>query len=205
MSDARSRPGRTTTGVLAAGVLALSGALVAGCGIPNMGAAERITPPPTPSRAPVTTPTDLNVVGGPAVLYLVGSDNKLVLVRRGPIAGGTRELVTQTLGELTAGPDQVERDRGMASAIPPGLTLTLVRLIGSNAVVDIGGTDPGPAADQAKLAIGQVVLTLTAIPQVDSVLLTRNGRPLEAVLPDGELTELPLTREDFTVLTRTAP
>jgi len=193
-------PRRTAAATLAAAVLAATGALVTACGIPNMDTAEQITPPSTPTHSPVVSPTDLDVVGGAAVLYLVGDDGRLVLVRRGPIAGDTRALVGQTLQELTSGPDQDERDRGLSSAIPPGLTLTPVRLIGSQAVVDIGGTDPGPAADQARLVTGQVVLTLTALPQIDSVLLTRNGRPLEAVLPDGELTELPLTREDFTVL-----
>jgi spore germination protein GerM len=44
------------------------------------------------------------------------------------------------------------------------------------------------------------VLTLTALPGVVSVLLTRNGRPLEATLPDGELTALPMTKQDFAVL-----
>jgi len=179
---------------------ALLAVALASCGIPNMADPERITPPPTPRGVPVATPSNLSVVGGAAELFLVGADNKLAAVRRAPIAGDTQALVSQTLSQLTAGPDEEERARGLSSAIPPGLTVQLVRLIGTQAIVDIGGTDPGPAAEEARLATGQVVLTLTAIPQVDSVLLTRNGRPLEAVLPDGVLTELPLTRDDFMVL-----
>jgi spore germination protein GerM len=184
--------------------MGLSAALLAGCGIPNMDEAAKVSPPSTPTHAPAPSPNP-SAVGGPSVVYLVGSDGRLVLVHGQPIAGDTSALVTQTLSQLTAGPDQVDRDRGLSSAIPPGLTVKLVKLIGGQAVVDIGGTDPGPAADQARLATGQVVLTLTALPQVDSVLLTRNGRPTGAVLPDGELTQLPLTRADYMVLVQQAP
>jgi spore germination protein GerM len=194
------RTGRLSAFGATALALALVAVVVASCGIPNMADPAPMTQPPTASRAPVTTPSNLSVVGGAAELFLVGADNMLVAVRRPPIAGDTHALVTQTLSQLTSGPDDEERARGLSSAIPPGLTVQLVRLIGTQAIVDIGGTDPGPAAEEARLATGQVVLTLTAIPQVDSVLLTRNGRPLEAVLPAGVLTELPLTRDDYMVL-----
>jgi hypothetical protein len=35
---------------------------------------------------------------------------------------------------------------------------------------------------------------------VDSVLLTRNGDKVEALLPNGELTDAPLTAGDYAIL-----
>ena len=146
-----------------------------------------------PASGSVTT-------GAPAELFFVFGGKKLQAVRREHVSGTPEQLIDQTLQQLVAGPDDTELSAGLSTAIPPGLTLRLASLTNGKAVVDLMGTDPGPAADQAHLATGQVVLTLTALPTVDSVLLTRNGRQLEAALPDGELTALPLTERDFAVL-----
>ena len=143
-----------------------------------------------------------------ALLAASGSDRARRLISSAPltrgvvnryVAGDTTAQVTQVLSQLTAGPDPDEQSRGLSSAIPPGLSVMLEGVDGSKAIVDIEGTDPGPATEEARLATAQVVLTLTSLPQVDSVLLKRNGQP-HAVLPDGELTEQPLTREDVVSL-----
>jgi len=189
---------RTRRAVLAAPLLSVTAVVLAACSIPNMSSPVAITPVATPTRTTAPATPDLSGAGG-SELYLVGSDGKLVPVRRAPTSGGTKSQVEQALGQLTAGPDGDEQARGLTSAIPPGLSVMLVRLIGSQAIVDIKGTDPGPATEEARLATAQVVLTLTSIPTVDSVLLTRNGRP-QAVLPDGELTQLPMTKEDVAAL-----
>jgi spore germination protein GerM len=172
--------------------------VLVGCGIPNMSTPVAITAAATPTRATAPASPDLSGPGG-SELFLVGSDGKLVPVRRAPTSGDTHSQVEQALSHLTAGPDGDEQARGLTSAIPPGLQVMLVRLIGSQAIVDIKGTDPGPATEEARLATAQVVLTLTSIPSVDSVLLTRNGHP-QAVLPDGELTQLPMTKDDVAAL-----
>jgi hypothetical protein len=179
-------------------VLCVAALLLTACSIPNMSEPVAITPASTPTRAAAPSSQDLIGPGG-SELFLVGADAKLVPVRRSPVTGDTKTLVTKALSQLTGGPDQSEQSRGLSSAIPPGLSVMLVRLIGTQAIVDVKGTDPGPATEEARLATAQVVLTLTSIPQVDSVLLTRNGRP-QAVLPDGELTQLPITRDDVASL-----
>jgi spore germination protein GerM len=188
--------------VLTLGVL--GGALVvtslAGCGLPTMSEPAAIDQAAVPTPAARGSHSDSLLPGGTAELYFVSGERMVRAVRRAPVAGNAAQVIERTLAQLVSGPDETERSAGLSSAIPPGLTLTLVKLSGGLAVVDIVGTDPGPAADQAHLATAQVVLTLTALPLVDSVMLTRNGRPLEAALPDGELTALPLTERDFTVL-----
>jgi spore germination protein GerM len=173
-------------------------ALLTACGIPNMSAPVAITPVATATRTASPASPDLTGPGG-SELFLVGSDGKLVPVRRAPTSGDAKAQVEQALSQLTAGPDGDEQARGLTSAIPPGLSVMLSRMVGPQAVVDIRGSDPGPATEEAKLATAQVVLTLTSIPAVDSVLLTRNGQP-QAVLPDGELTDRPMTRADVAAL-----
>jgi hypothetical protein len=47
------------------------------------------------------------------------------------------------------------------------------------------------------LAVAQVVLTVTSVPGVDSVLVTRDGAPVELPLPGGALTSGPVTGRDY--------
>jgi Sporulation and spore germination len=187
------------TGVLrraGAVVLLLAGVgLLTACGIPNMSEPAAVSTLATPTRPASAASSYPTTTGRGPEVYLVGSDARLVPVRHVPASGDVAAMATQALSQLTAGPDPDEQARGLSSAIPPGLSVMLVRLKGPLAIVDVKGTDPGPATEEAKLATAQVVLTLTSIPGVDSVLLTRNGVP-QAVLPDGELTQLPISRED---------
>ncbi|MFI5099853.1 MAG: GerMN domain-containing protein [Actinomycetes bacterium] len=186
-----------TVGAVGVVVAAL---VLSGCGLPTMDAPAAITQAALPTRTAQSQAGGPVTPGAPAELFFVSRGQKLQAVRREHVSGTPEQLIDQTLQQLVAGPDDTELSAGLSTAIPPGLTLRLASLTDGSAVVDLMGTDPGPAADQAHLATGQVVLTLTALPMVDSVLLTRNGRRLEAALPDGELTALPLTERDFAVL-----
>jgi hypothetical protein len=47
--------------------------------------------------------------------------------------------------------------------------------------------------------VAQIVLTATNVIGINSVRLTLSGDPVEAPLPDGELTSEPLTAEDYAV------
>ena len=179
---------------------ALVAALLSSCGLPTMKEPAAIDQVAVPTRVAQGSQSGATTVGGTAELFFVSGDHMLRAVRREGVSGSPAQVVAQTLAELVAGPDDSEMSAGLGSAFPPGLTLKLVSLSDGKAVVDIVGTDPGPAAYQAHLATGQVVLSLTALHVVDSVLFLRNGRPLEAALPDGELTALPLTEQDFSVL-----
>jgi hypothetical protein len=68
------------------------------------------------------------------------------------------------------------------------------------AEIEIEVADPGPAPGELPLAVGQVVLSATSVPGVDRVRLLRDGEPLDAPLPDGELTSRPLTASAFASL-----
>ncbi len=173
---------------------------LAGCGIPSMDEPRPLATevvPVLPTPGPIESPVP---AGSEPALYFSTADELLRAVRRSVPTGTPSEQAGELLAGLMVGPSVTERAVGLSTSIPPGLTLQLTSLEGGHAVVDVAGEDPGPTAAQARLATGQVVLTLTALPGVSSVSLTRNGVPIEASLPDGSLTELPLTAEDYASL-----
>jgi hypothetical protein len=67
------------------------------------------------------------------------------------------------------------------------------------ATVDIGGVVDAPSGWATRRTVGQLVLTATSVPGIDAVRLTLTGDPVEAPLPDGELTSDPLTADDYAV------
>ena len=199
------RPRRWRSPLLAAvavlvGVLCAAG-LLASCGVPTMrepvGLDAGLVPPPRSTDPEAQAPDGLPTAPR---LYFVEGDDGLQAVRGDSVAVMPSEQARAMLAQLMRGPTEAELAAGLSSAIPPGLSLRLAALAGGLATVDVEGTDPGPGGNASHLLPGQVVLSLTSLPFVDAVMLTRNGRPLEAALPDGALTELPLSRTDYSSL-----
>ena len=104
------------------------------------------------------------------------------------------------LTRLSRGPSELERQSGLSTALGPDVSLTVNRIQGGRADIDITIVPPAPSARRLPLAVGQIVLSLTSIPGVASVWLMSDGTPIEAPLPDGALTARPLTAQDFTAL-----
>jgi spore germination protein GerM len=71
--------------------------------------------------------------------------------------------------------------------------------------VDIGGAAEAPSGRESRTAVAQIVLTATSLPEVEGVLLTRAGTPVEAPLPSGELTSAPLSAADYAGFLTTLP
>jgi spore germination protein GerM len=65
------------------------------------------------------------------------------------------------------------------------------------ATIDIAGPVDAPSGSDSRVAVAQIVLTATSIPQVHAVRLMREGESIDAPLPDGELTSAPLTADDY--------
>jgi hypothetical protein len=180
-------------------------AALAGCGIPTGGAPDTIAPTDIPyglaapsSNAPTTSSSparhDLPRV------YLVNPED--VLVPSGRDVSGTtvRERLIDLLGQLAVGPTDGERDDHLATALPPGIQLSVAGMDGDTVTVDLSGTDQAPSGQQSRRAVAQIVLTVTSLPELHAVRLTRDGDPVEAPLPSGELTSAPLTAADYSSL-----
>jgi spore germination protein GerM len=184
-------------------VLALAGVLVAGCGVPTMADPQSlpndlVPQPSSPSESPVESPMPAGQT--PSLYFVSGADAVKGVHRAQPERGNPALEAVRLLHELQNGPNEVERAAGLSSAVPPGITLALTSLADGRAVVDIAGDVPGGPGAQAHLLAAQIVLSLTGIPMIESVSLTRNGDSNDASLPDGSLTALPLTRDDYAVL-----
>lgn len=190
-------------GLRAPAALLLALALTA-CGVPRGGEPTVIPATdvpyglasPAPSEAPgAGTQSMLTATG----IYLVTPDDVLVASGRDLAAGGQSEQLQELLGELAAGPSAQERAEELSTALPPEIELAVTGTSDGLATVDLTGLVDAPTGGQSRLAVAQIVLTATSLPGIDAVRLTREGEPIDAPLPDGELTSSALTAADFAV------
>ncbi len=189
--------GRSRTAVVA---VALSA--VAACGVPTSGEPATIAASDVPyglasptASAPSGSPdeTMLTEVG----VYLVAPDDVLVL--RGRELSGRRleDRLEDLLGQLAVGPSRKELADELSTSLPPEVELDVTDITGGVVTVDITGPVDIPSGEVGRLAVGQIVLTATSLPQVFAVRLERDGKPVDVPLPDGELTSEPLTGPQF--------
>jgi len=185
---------------------ALALTVLAGCGLPAGGDAQPVDPKdvpygllaPTPGSAATAATTGTLRAAQPAV-YLLSGETTLVPVATPPLPVGltTQQRLEAVLRILANSPGEAQRGQGLATALPPGVELQLVQLDGTTADVQVGPSVKGPSPERVPLAIGQLVLTATSVPGVDSVQLITDGEPVEVPLPGGALTSEPLHRSDY--------
>lgn len=177
-------------------VLALT-LVAAGCGVSAEERARAVPPPggavPTPATRGPTAPS------GPEeeVFYFI-RDNRLVpVVRR---VGATSPIDVH-LRQLFAGPTAEERDQGLSSALSGAVTVAAARQTGTRVEVDVREAQDETPLSDGVLAFGQIVQTLVARDDVDTVTFTSGGQPLGIPRADGSLSEQPLTAADYAALT----
>lgn len=176
--------------------------LLTACGAPTSGAVQQVTSVPydlMSPAAPVTTAPTTKPEARPRV-YLVRDD--LLVPVPGPDTEGadTPTAVTELLQALAQGPREGDRNRGLSSALGSDVAMTLTRIDGDTAVVDVDAGAQLPSAGRLPLAVAQIVLTVVSVPGVENVELTVGGEPIQAPLPDGALTERPLDAGDYSTL-----
>ena len=175
--------------------------VLAGCGVPMQSAPVPIEPGTIPSQLqgsgrttttePSTTPGRLTVQ-----VNFVRKDKLVSLHREAPAATPPGRLST-VIQALADGPTETEQADGVTTALPAELSLTVAEVHGSRVVLDLSGDTEGRSATENVLAVGQIVLSVTALPTVDEVTFSRDGEPVEALLADGALTTDPLTAADY--------
>lgn len=198
------------------GVLAL---VVSACG----GAATTTTnPPPEPSTPASTSsgvPSVPTTTAGPVTTVEVTSTTQAEMsaiayfLLSGPADGGgpflvpvhrtvtgSEAVLRDALEQLLAGPtaDEQAGSPSVSTSVPAATELLGVDLDDGVATVDLSGEfeeGGGTASMQARLA--QLVYTVTRIPDVDSVVLHLDGRPVEAFSGEGLILEGPQTRDDY--------
>ena len=190
------------------GALALTtvAALTTSCGLPDSGTPQEIDPSNVPyhllgtATAAASAPVQKSRTTTPRV-YLLTATNRLVAVDTALAQSGLRPVLAAVLTQLGQGPTEAQRAAGLATALGPGVTLTLKQVRARTVVIRLDLGEQGPSANKLPLAIGQVVLTATSVRGVDRVQLVRDdGKPIEVPLPSGALTVEPLAREDYSSL-----
>jgi hypothetical protein len=183
---------------------------LAGCGVTTGGPPDRLAASEVPygllSPAPTTVaPSPVPPMGDRPRVYLVSADDVLVATGREAGTGTVRDRLAELLDQLTTGPTSEELDAELTTALPPGTELSVDAVAGDVVTVDLIGPGEAPSGLQSRLAVAQIVLTATSLPEVGAVLLTSDGDPLEAPLPSGELSTAPLVARDFESLVVTPP
>jgi hypothetical protein len=172
--------------------------VLAGCGVPAERDPRPIEVDAMSSASETGTEAPRAGVGtasGPVeeVLYFV-RDGRLVAVRR-PVQ---RLPDPQTqLEHLVSGPTDAEHDQGLSSALT-GLGITAkLRVEAVTAVVDLGVQPDSAGRSDEVLAYGQIVCTLTARPDIDSVSFHYDDEPVDVPRGDASLGRQPLTAVDY--------
>jgi hypothetical protein len=130
------------------------------------------------------------------VLYLV-KDGRLVPVERGaPIGPAARGR----LQALLTGPTAAEREQGLSSALLGSDLGLTVQVENSRAVVELATGLEGTGRTDDILAFAQIVCTMTAPGDIDTVIFTRAGEQVEVPRADSSLTRAPLTSADYASL-----
>ncbi len=184
--------------------------IVSGCGVPTGGDPETIARSEVPygllsPAAPAPAPSTSATREDPPRVYLIGPDDVLVAGGRAVDGAGLRQRLDDLLGQLASGPTAGEREAELTTALPPGVPLSLDAVDDATLTRDHVGPAEAPSGAQSRLAVGQIVLTATSLSAVDAVLLTRDGKQIEAPLPSGELTTDPLTTTDYDELLAAPP
>jgi hypothetical protein len=143
----------------AASALAVLALLAAGCGGSEDGSSG--SPPPPPPPPATTTETEPAVGATDVGIYFV-RDGKLGFAERS--VGVTPLIATATLEELLAGPNEIERDAGLTSDIPPNTTIVSLDVEDDQAIVALSNP-------LDRLGSLQVVHTLTQLETVERVQL----------------------------------
>jgi predicted small lipoprotein YifL len=180
-------------------------AVLCGCGVTTGGAPEELPPSDVPYGLLAPTPTteappSVPPTGSQPRVYLVSADDVLVATGRDVEGAGSRARLADLLAQLSAGPTADELDDELTTALPPGSELSVVLVENDTVTVDLAGPGEAPSGLESRLAVAQIVLTATSLPEIRAVLLTSDGDPLEAPLPTGELTTAPLEADDFNSL-----
>jgi spore germination protein GerM len=133
----------------------------------------------------------------PFVLYFVDDAGALApVVRTNPDPLGPGE----TLRELLAGPNAVEAELGLATAIPPGTNARAAVLSGDLVVIELAGSVVEASRIDAVAAIAQLVFTVTELGDVTQVLFRLADESVEVPRGDGTLTAGPVERGDYASL-----
>lgn len=126
----------------------------------------------------------------------------LYLVDEGVIVPVTRDLPepvdeVAVLESLLDGTTDPEERRGLRTSIPVGTRVLDAERNGSTVRLDLSSDFAAVGGEEELLAVAQVVLSVTAVEEVDSVVFELEGVQTDVPLPGGVLTAEPVTGSQY--------
>jgi spore germination protein GerM len=128
------------------------------------------------------------------VVYFRGDDGLAQAIRTSSSPPDAK-VVTAA---LLAGPTRAEVQIGMRTAIPPGAVLGVRKVAGKMATVDLGRPFLQISGAEQKVALTQIVFTMTRLQGVTQVRFLLEGDPVSVLRANGTVTRLPVSRSDYT-------
>ncbi|MDG4831727.1 GerMN domain-containing protein [Solwaraspora sp. WMMD1047] len=177
--------------------LAIAGLLLGACGVPPEDEPRAVDLPRRSLTSASPSAGDQGRPGQVTEVHCLVRDGRLVrAVRRIESIRSPQHQVEA----LIAGPTNAERETGLTSALA-GLSLA-VQVSSDTLVaqVEITEADEGNARIDEMIAYAQIVCTLTARSDVDSVVFTRGDERLDVPRADGSLSRGPLYGSDYSSL-----
>ncbi len=181
--------------------------LLAACGVPTDDTSRPIAPENIPfGLADVTTSTSTTIaspdrvpeagINGQSVRLYFAADNQFVAVDRMLPAPATLERVLEELAD-GPGPD----DGGLRSVVGAD-DIASVELKAGVATVSLTSRFPELPPSEQRLAVAQLVLTLTSRPGVGQVAFSLEDQSVGVPRADGSITLGYVSRDDYRTLLR---
>jgi spore germination protein GerM len=172
--------------------------LLGGCGSSTQSQPEKLGHNAVPFgllAGPTTTvsPTTVPLRQYPFVVYFMGRDGVVPVVRTGNMPPDPSEIGVA----LLAGPTREEVQVGMRSAIPKRSVGRFGKVAQRTVTIDLEATFIEVSGPTQKLALTQIVFTMTSLPGVKQVRFLLNGEPVTVPRANGTLTRAPLRRADY--------
>lgn len=173
--------------------------LAAGCGVNAQDGAERVASDAVPfdllapSTLPEPTTTTTNPDTTTVQLFFVLGDGLVEVDRElePPVS------VVRLVSELGQGPTDGEASVGITTYLPEGSGLDGVTLAGGIATAELGEAFLAVPSEVQRLALAQLVFTLTGRPGVGRVVFTIDGQPTDVPRGDGTLTSDSVSRDSY--------
>jgi hypothetical protein len=186
---------RRRSGWLVAVIVLAAVVVPAGCGVPEEGLVPIDVDGLPAALREAASSTTVPAPAAPVVAELAWVRDRQLVVEQVPFFSPPSPSTVVSL--LERGPIQTEPNAGLRSPLGGAEVIRGAERMGRVAVVRVGSfpTDL-PEADQV-LGLGQLVISLTSLPDIDGVVLEADGEPVDVPLPDGSLVRRPLRRSDY--------
>lgn len=134
-------------------------------------------------------------------VFLVSADGELVPVARELAAlPGPADRLGAVFDSLAEGPTDDEVASGLRSAVPATTEILGVTFSDGTVTIDLSASFASVGGPRELQAVGQLVLTGTTFPGVLDLVVLLDGVSTAIPLPDGALTDEPVTLGQFSSL-----